>query len=98
MHQPFKTGNAKTFRHTVTEADIARFESGEVHQVYATFALARDAEWSGRLFVLEMKDHDEEGIGTGINTKHLSPALTGQEVMFTATLIEANKNEIVKIL
>lgn len=95
MYNPFEIGDTKTFSLIVTEADSARFESGEVHQVYSTFALARDAEWCGRLFVLEMKDGDEEGIGTGINIRHLSPALMGQEVIFTATLTAVKKNEVV---
>ena len=73
----------------------AAFESGKVHAVYSTFALTRDAEWAGRLFVLEMKEADEEGIGTGITVNHHSPALMGQEVIFTATLTEVNKNEVV---
>ena len=42
-----------------------------------------------------MKEEDEEGIGTGITVKHISPALVGQEVVFTAMLKEVNKNEIV---
>lgn len=95
MTNPFQIGDIKTFTHTVTAADTARFESGEVHSVYSTFALARDAEWSGRLFVLEMKEQGEEGIGTGIAIKHLSPALIGQEVIFTATLTAVNGNEVV---
>jgi fluoroacetyl-CoA thioesterase len=95
MINPFKTGDTKGFTHIVTEADAARFESGEVHSVYSTFALARDAEWSGRLFVLEMKEEGEEGIGTGITVMHHSPALMGQEVLFTATLVEVTKNEII---
>lgn len=95
MHNPFATGDSKTFTHLVTEPDIARFESGTVHEVYSTFALARDAEWSGRLFVLEMKDAHEEGIGTGITITHHSPALLGQEVVFTATLQEVNGNEVI---
>ena len=95
MINPFLPGAVKTFTRIVTEDDTARFESGEVHSVYSTFALARDAEWSGRLFVLEMKEADEEGIGTGITVKHLSPALVGEEVSFTATLVEVNKNEVV---
>ncbi len=95
MKNPFKTADIKIFTHTVTEADTARFESGEVHPVYATFALARDAEWSGRLFVLEMKEDGEEGIGTGINIKHISPALIGEAVIFTATLKEVRKNEVI---
>jgi fluoroacetyl-CoA thioesterase len=95
MRNPFQAGDTKQFIHVVTESDVARFESGEVHSVYSTFALARDAEWSGRLFVLDMKEEGEEGIGTGITVNHRSPALIGQEVLYTATLIEINKNEVV---
>lgn len=95
MIQPFTIGDSKEYRHTVANADAARFESGEVHPVYSTFSIARDAEWAGRLFVLEMKEADEEGIGTGITVIHHSPALMGQEIVFTATLTEVNKNEVV---
>jgi fluoroacetyl-CoA thioesterase len=95
MKCPFQPGDIKAFTHTVSDADAAAFESGQVHAVYSTFALARDAEWSGRLFVLEMKEDGEEGIGTGINITHNSPALIGQEVVFTATLAEVNRNEVV---
>ena len=94
MKNPFKVGEVKVFRHTVTADDAARFEAGEVHPVYSTFALARDAEWSGRLFVLKMKEDDEEGIGTGITVEHLSPALQGEEVLFRATLTAVEKNEV----
>ena len=95
MINPFQPGDTKEFTHVVSEADTAAFESGQVHAVYSTFALARDAEWSGRLFVLEMKEGDEEGIGTGITVTHHSPALVGQEIVFTATLAEVNRNEVV---
>lgn len=95
MINPFSIGDTKTFTHKVVDGDAARFESGEVHNVYSTFALSRDAEWSGRLFVLEMKEAGEEGIGTGITVTHHAPALMGQEVVFTATLAEVNKNEVV---
>ncbi len=95
MIQPFNIGDTRKYIHIVTQADTAKFESGEVHQVYSTFAMARDAEWSGRLFVLEMKEEGEEGIGTGINVSHHSPALVGQEVLFTAILKEVNNNEVV---
>lgn len=95
MKNPFQIGDIVTFTHIVSEADAARFESGEVHNVYSTFSIARDAEWSGRLFVLEMKEADEEGIGTGITINHRSPALPGQEVAYVATLLEVNKNEVV---
>jgi len=95
MKNPFRAGDIKTFSHVVTPDDAAVFESGEVHPVYSTFALARDAEWSGRLFVLEMKEHDEEGIGTSISVVHHSPALVGHEVIFTAKLTEVARHEVV---
>jgi fluoroacetyl-CoA thioesterase len=94
MKNPFSIGDVKTYVKTVTEKDIAQFDSGAVHEVYGTFALGRDAEWSSRLFVLEMKDEDEEGIGTFLNITHHSPALIGQEVQFRAEITRLEKNII----
>lgn len=94
MKNLFKIGDQKTFEKTVGAQDIAEFESGTVHNVYGTFALGRDAEWSSRLFVLDMKDADEEGIGTFLNIEHQSPALIGQTVEFTATITLLDKNAI----
>jgi predicted thioesterase len=57
--------------------------------------LGRDAEWVCRLFVLEMKEDQEEGIGTFLNISHKSPALLGSKVEFTATVKSIQKNEII---
>lgn len=95
MNNPFKVGDQKQFERIVQVDDTAEFDSGEVHPVYATFALTRDAEWACRLFVLEMKSNDEEGIGTFVEVSHQSPALLGQKVIFTATLEEVNEHEII---
>ncbi|HLP21578.1 MAG TPA: hypothetical protein VK174_14795 [Chitinophagales bacterium] len=94
MLSKFVIGDKQTFGRTVRTEDTAAFESGEVHPVYATFALARDAEWSSRLFVLQMKEPNEEGIGTFVNVKHISPAFVGDTVMFEATIDALNGNEI----
>ncbi|MBL7764584.1 MAG: hypothetical protein JNJ58_00690 [Chitinophagaceae bacterium] len=92
----FKSGDILEYTKVVTSADIAAFESGKVHDVYSTFSIARDAEWSGRLFVLEMKEEGEEGIGTRITVEHRSPAFIGDEVLYTATFVEiTDKGEIV---
>ena len=91
MKQLFNIGDTKTFSKVVQEQDIATFESGTVHAVYATFSIARDAEWSGRLFVLEMKEEDEEGIGTSITVDHVSPAFIGDTIVFTAEFVEMNE-------
>ena len=95
MISKFNIGDKKYFQHTVIAADTATFASGNVHPVYSTFSLARDAEWCCRLFVLEMKEADEEGIGTFINVKHQSPALISSVVDFEAEIIMLEKNNVV---
>ena len=94
MKTPFSSGDKKYFSHLVVETDAPHFPEGKVHDVYSTYALARDAEWATRLFVLEMKDADEMGIGTFVNIEHHSPALIGEEVKFTGTFQSLIKNEI----
>lgn len=95
MINPFQPGDSKHYEKAVNESDTATFESGTVHPVYATFALARDAEWSCRLFVLEMKEPDEEGIGTFIHVDHHAPALIGETVRFIAEVIRISGNEVI---
>jgi fluoroacetyl-CoA thioesterase len=69
-----------------------------LHPVYATFALARDFEWSSRLFFLEMKEDDEEGVGTSISIEHQSPAQIGEEVTISATIESITGNELICII
>ncbi|MFI5171726.1 MAG: thioesterase family protein [Chitinophagales bacterium] len=95
MKNPFITGDKKFYSKLVHQEEIAAFESGVVHQLYSTFYLAKDAEWSTRLFVLEMKEDDEEGIGTFIEIKHLSPALINSKVDFIASIDEIKGHEII---
>lgn len=95
MKNIFKIGDQKQFKKIVLQNETASFESGEVHPVYSTFALARDAEWCCRLFVLEMKEENEEGIGTMISVNHISPALLNSEVLFIASVKSIIKNEII---
>ena len=94
MHNPFKPGDKKSFTHTVRSDDTVQFINEKLHPVYSTYAITREAEWACRLFVLEMKDEDEEGIGTSVNVVHHSPVNVGCEVTFTGTLVSVIKNEI----
>ena len=91
----FQPGDKKHYLKKVKPGDSAAFESGEVHPVYATFALARDVEWAGRLFVLEMKEEDEEGIGTSLSIEHRAPALVGEEVSIESRILSIIENEII---
>ena len=87
MKEIFKPGDIKEYRTFVKPGDVALFHGVVVHDVYATFALARDAEWTTRQFVLEMKDEDEEGIGTYLQIKHRGPAFVGEEIMFSGKFL-----------
>jgi predicted thioesterase len=92
----FKPGDKKSFTRKVTEADQAIFHDQVVlHAVCSTFALARDFEWSSRLFFIEMKEDDEEGVGTMLSIEHRSPAFVGEEVEFVATVESVIKNELI---
>jgi len=82
----FNPGDQKTYRRRVSESDQAIFHGELVHAVCSTFALARDFEWTSRLFFQEMKEDDEEGIGTKLVIHHKSPAFVGEEIIFTATI------------
>ena len=95
MKYVYKAGDRKEFTRVVRSADTATFGSGQVHPVYSTFALVRDAEWTCRLFVLEMKEEDEEGIGTFITVKHHAPALMEESVNFAVEVESIKRNEII---
>ncbi len=94
MRNIFLPGDQKHFSKVVTDLETAKFDSGEVHPVYATFALAKDAEWVCRLFVIDMKEEDEEGIGTALQIDHQSPAKIGETVEFTAVLDEVKGSSV----
>jgi predicted thioesterase len=95
MKNPFQSGDTKQLTFQVTRDKLAKFETGVVHEVYGTFALGQDAEWTCRQFVLEMKEEGEEGIGTFLTVEHLSPAPLGCEVVITATFLEIKDKEII---
>ncbi|MCS7078012.1 MAG: hypothetical protein NZ455_14970 [Bacteroidia bacterium] len=92
MKNPFRKGDTKHFERHVTHDHIAKFDTGIVHPLYATFAIAQDMEWVCRLFVLDMLEEGEEGIGTQLSIEHISPCLLGETATHIATLeyVEGN--------
>jgi len=95
MKNIFKPGDQKSFKRIVLESDSAIFNGELLHRVCSTFALARDFEWSSRLFFLEMKEDDEEGVGTMLSIDHKNPAFVGEEILFMATVEKIEKNELI---
>lgn len=94
MKNLFKPGDRKLFTRRVEPADLANFHGELLHPVYSTFSLARDFEWSSRLFFIDMKEEDEEGVGTHVAIDHKAPAFVGEEVIFTATVEKTEGNEL----
>ncbi len=94
MKRIYEKGDQKIYRKTIAQEDLAAFHGSVLHAVYATFALARDFEWSSRLFFIDMKEDDEEGVGTFLQIYHRSPAFAGEEVVITATVDKLEGNEL----
>jgi fluoroacetyl-CoA thioesterase len=95
MKNIFRKGDTKVYKRKILSADQAIFHGELLHPVCSTFALARDFEWSSRLFFLEMKDSDEEGIGTSLVIDHKGPAFVGEELVVTATVEDAEGREFI---
>jgi fluoroacetyl-CoA thioesterase len=85
----------KTLRYRVQPGDVASFNGEVVHPVCSTFVLAREIEWTTRQFVLDLRDEDEEGIGTHVSIDHKSPAFVGEEIIFTARIDMLNQGELI---
>ncbi|MFM8744019.1 MAG: thioesterase family protein [Cytophagales bacterium] len=66
-----------------------------LHRVFSTFSLARDFEWASRQFFIDMKDDDEEGVGTFLSIDHKNPAFVGEKITFTATVEKIERNELI---
>ncbi len=95
MKNIFKPGDIKVHHYQVKPEDVAQFDTGLVHLICSTFALAREMEWSSRLFVLEMKEEHEEGIGTEVSVKHKTPAMIGEALVFQAKVVSFQNNELI---
>lgn len=91
----FRKGETVTLQFEVTRADTATFATGPVHPVYSTFALARDAEWTTRQFVLRGKRADEEGIGTMLHIRHRAPAFVGEQVTITGRILRYERRQLI---
>ena len=94
MKRQLKQGEKSSYEVIVKLEDVAAFHGEVVHEVYSTFALARDAEYSTRRFILDVIEEDEEGIGTSISINHLNSAFVGEKVLFQATIEEVSNKFI----
>lgn len=87
-------GEVRQYEKRVEPSDLARFDGVLVHAVCSTFALAQAVEWTSRLFVLDLKEADEEGVGTWLSIHHKRPAFPGETILITATLVSVAGNQV----
>lgn len=95
MENKLALGESRFHEYKVKPTDFAEFDAGTVHEVMSTFALAREMEWVSRLFAIDIKQADEEGIGTMLEINHVSPALPGAKLSLKATVSELNNHELI---
>lgn len=95
MKDIFKKGDFKTHQFVVKETDQATFNEQVLHQVCSTYKLGQEMEWSSRLFMLDIIEQDEEGVGTMLHIEHKSPAFVGETVSIIATFDSFVANELI---
>ena len=71
------------------------FEGKIVHKVCSTYGLAKEVEWSTRLFVIDMIEEGEEGIGVMLKIDHISPAFEGEIIFIEAIFESLVGNEVI---
>jgi len=91
----FRQGDTKIHSFTVTVQHFPDFNMQVVHEVCSTYSLVREIEWCSRLFVLDILEKDEEGIGTMLTIDHISPAFGHDEVKIIANVLSATQNELI---
>ena len=95
MERQLLPGMTKVYTFTVKENDLAVFHGELLHAVCSTFTLGREIEWSTRLFVIDYKNAEEEGVGTMLTIYHKSPAKLGETVHIVAEVESFERNELI---
>ncbi len=84
----------------VTENMTVDFEDrhdprlGRLHQVYATYWVAKHMELVSRKIILPFLEEGEVGIGFEVSVTHLASALPGMRVLHTATFTRMERNRV----
>lgn len=94
MRSIYKPGDSKSYSFKVTDEHFPDFGNSIVHDVCATYTLAKEIEWASRLFVLDMLQKNEEGIGTLITIEHVNPAFLNEHVCIKTIVMSLKGHEL----
>ncbi|MFO1444940.1 thioesterase [Bacillus sp. Bva_UNVM-123] len=94
MKPGLKEGQSASIEVTVTSDMFAQFDGSVVHRAYSTVSMIYHMEWASRLIILPFLEDDEEGMGSAVRVKHLSPSSVGSKLTITAILSELKGNNV----
>ena len=90
----FKAGDTKHHSFIVGPNDFAKFQGEILHKVCSTYKLGQEMEWSSRLFMLDLIEVHEEGVGTMLHIDHLNPAFANEKVDIIAKFKSFEQNHL----
>ena len=79
----------------VEEGMLARFGGRPIHRVLSTWSLVYHLEWVARRLLERCLENREEGVGAGVDVRHLAPAPLGAEVQAEAELLRQARGRFV---
>jgi fluoroacetyl-CoA thioesterase len=85
--RPILPGEERSVTFEVTAAMEASFGGRRIHPVLSTWALVHHLEWAARLVIEPALEEGEEGVGAGVDIRHLGPAPIGSSVTVTARAV-----------
>jgi fluoroacetyl-CoA thioesterase len=88
-------GVSATVEDTVQPNMQAEFGDQVIHSVYGTAAMVYHMEWAARRVITPYLEAHEEGIGTGVEVRHLHPAPIGASIVARAVCIEVDGEHVV---
>ena len=88
-------GSRAEVRFTVQRAMLARFGEREIHPVLSTAWLVYHLEWAARQLLETCLEVGEEGVGVGVDIRHLGHAPLGSHVRAEAELLRQSEGHFV---
>ncbi|MYL65534.1 thioesterase [Bacillus hwajinpoensis] len=95
MKQGISVGQSAVIHVEVTPDMYAQFEGEIIHQAYSTVSMVYHMEWAARQLILPYLEDDEEGIGGGVEVKHMGPACEGQSLTIRAVIITLTHKSVI---
>ncbi|WP_347552265.1 thioesterase [Pseudalkalibacillus hwajinpoensis] len=95
MKDGISIGQQAVINAEITTEMYAQFEGEIIHPAYSTVSMVYHMEWASRQLILPYLEDGEEGIGGGIEMKHLGSASAGQSIEVIATIISLTRKSVI---